>query len=217
LDHLRLEAGSFYIMDRGYVHMARLVRFCHAGAFFVVRSKYQLKYRVVNSVPAPPATPSLVILTDESIELTGQQTHKTYTWPLRRIEFYLVEQDRHITLLTNHFELPASHVAELYKSRWQVELFFKWIKQNLRIKSFVGTSANAVKTQIWCAVCTYVVVAIVKKRLALEGSMHAILQVLSLSLFEVKPLAELLGEQLLNDETGEPEAQFCLFPEISGQ
>jgi hypothetical protein len=217
LDHIRLEAGSFYIMDRGYVHMARLVRFCHAGAFFVVRSKYQLQYRIVNSVPAPPPTPSLVILTDESIELTGQQTHKTYTWPLRRIEFYLVEQARHITLLTNHFELPASHIAELYKSRWQVELFFKWIKQNLRIKAFVGTSANAVKTQIWCAVCTYVVVAIVKKRLALEGSMHAILQVLSLSLFEVKPLAELLGEQLLNDETGEPEAQFCLIPEISGQ
>ena len=143
--------------------MARLVRFCHAGAFFVVRSKYQLQYRVVSAAPAPPATPSLVILTDESIELTGQQTHKTYTWPLRRIEFYLVEQARHITLLTNHFELPASHVAELYKSRWQVELFFKWIKQNLRIKAFVGTSANAVKTQIWCAVCTYVVVAIVKK------------------------------------------------------
>jgi len=129
----------------------------------------------------------------------------------------LAERARHITLLTNHFELPTSHIAELYKSRWQVELFFKWIKQNLRIKAFVGTSANAVKTQIWCAVCTYVVVAIVKKRLALEGSMHAILQVLSLSLFEVKPLAELLGEQLLNDETGEPEAQFCLFPEISGQ
>ena len=229
LDHLRLEAGSFYIMDRGYVHMARLVRFCHAGAFFVVRSKYQLQYRVVSAAPAPPATPSLVILTDESIVLTGQQTHKTYTWPLRRIEVYLIEQarhirtaflrecDQHITLLTNHFELPASHVAELYKSRWQVELFFKWIKQNLRIKAFVGISANAVKTQIWCAVCTYVVVAIVKKRLALEGSMHAILQVLSLSLFEVKPLTELLGEQLLNDETGEPEAQFCLFPEISGQ
>jgi IS4 transposase len=99
----------------------------------------------------------------------------------------------------------------------QVELFFKWIKQHLRIKAFVGTSANSVKTQIWCAVCTYVVVAIVKKRPALEGSKHAFLQVLSLSLFEVKPLAELLGEQLLNDETGEPEARFCLFPEISGQ
>jgi IS4 transposase len=113
--------------------------------------------------------------------------------------------------------LPASHIAEFYKSRWQVELFFKWIKQNLRIKAFVGTSANAVKTQIWCALCTYLVVAIVKKRLALEGSMHAILQVLSLSLFEVKPLAELLGAQLLNDEAREPEAQFCLFPEISGQ
>jgi IS4 transposase len=119
--------------------------------------------------------------------------------------------------LTNHFELPTSHIAELYKSRWQVELFFKWIKQNLRIKAFVGTSANVVKTQIWSAVCTYVLVAIVKKRLALQGSMHAILQVLSLSLFEVKPLAELLGARLLKDDTEGSAAQFCLFPEISGQ
>ena len=117
-------------------------------------------------------------------------------------------------IVLHHFQHTL--VDDNYLGR-QVELFFKWIKQNLRIKAFVGTSANAVKTQIWCAVCTYVVVAIVKKRLALEGSMHAILQVLSLSLFEVKPLTELLGEQLLNDETGEPEAQFCLFPEISGQ
>jgi len=197
--------------------MARLVRFCHAGAFFVVRSKYRLHYRVVQADPVAVATPSLVILSDERIVLTGAQTHKSYSWPLRRIEYYIVEQARHITLLTNHFELSASQLAELYKSRWQVELFFKWIKQNLRIKAFVGTSVNAVKTQIWCAVCTYVLVAIVKKRLAVEASMHAILQVLSLSLFEVKPLGELLGTLTQNDDKETSATQFCLFPEISGQ
>ena len=145
LDRLGLEAGSFYIMDRGYVHMARLVRFCHAGAFFVVRSKYQLHYRVVHSGAVIAPTPSLEVISDERIELTGKYTHKSYDWPLRRIELYIVEQARHITLLTNHFELPASQIAELYKNRWQVELFFKWIKQNLRIKAFVGTSVNTVK------------------------------------------------------------------------
>ena len=217
LDQLRLEAGSFYIMDRGYVHMARLVRFCHAGTFFVVRSKYRLHYRVVHTAPVVSATPGLVVLSDERIELTGKHTQKSYDWPLRRIEFYIAEQARYITLLTNHFGLPASHIAALYKSRWQVELFFKWIKQNLRIKAFVGTSANAVKTQIWCAVCTYVLVTIIKKRLAVQASMHAMLQVLSLSLFEVKPLDELLGTLAQTDDLVPSTPQSCLFPEISGQ
>ena len=217
LDHLRLESGSIYIMDRGYVHMERLARFCHVGAFFVVRSKYRLHYRVVQARPVAAPTSSLLVLSDERIVLTGKQTRKSYDWPLRRIEFYLVEQARHITLLTNHFELPADLVAEIYKSRWQVELFFKWIKQNLRIKAFVGTSANAVKTQIWCAVCTYVLVAIIKKRLSLQASMHAILQVLSLSLFEMKALDELLGSLEKTDDTHPYTLQSSLFPEISGQ
>jgi hypothetical protein len=217
LDRLRLEAGSFYIMDRGYVHMARLVRFCHAGAFFVVRSKYQLHYRVVHSATVTAPTPSLEVISDERIELTGKHTHKSYAWPLRRIEFYIVEQARRITLLTNHFELPAGQIAELYKNRWQVELFFKWIKQNLRIKAFVGTSVNAVKTQIWCAVCTYVLVAIIKKRLAVDASMHAILQVLSLSLFEATSLDELFGNLEQNNDIEVGVTQLRLFPEISGQ
>jgi hypothetical protein len=171
----------------------------------------RLHYRVVHTEPVVSATPSLVVLSDERIELTGKHTQKSYDWPLRRIEFYIVEQARYITLLTNHFGLPARHIAELYKSRWQVELFFKWIKQNLRIKAFVGTSANAVKTQIWCAVCTYVLVAIVKKRLAVDASMHSILQVLSLSLFEVKPLDELLGTLAQTDDLV-PSALVLPFP-----
>lgn len=134
---------------------------------------------------------------------------------LRRIEFYLVEQARHIKLLTNHFELPASNIADLYKSRWQVELFVKWIKQNLRIKAFVGNSANSVKTQIWCSVCTYVVVAIVKKVRA--SGLHARhFQVLSLSLFEEKQLAELLSARLLSGDTEGSVAKSCLFPKICG-
>ena len=179
----------------------------------MTRAKRGLQFRRVYSAKVDKATG---VVCDQTIALTGQHSETDYPERLRRIRFK-DETGKVLVFLTNNMALPAATIAALYKSRWQVELFFKWIKQNLRIKAFVGTSANAVKTQIWCAVCTYVVVAIVKKRLALEGSMHAILQVLSLSLFEVKPLAELLGEQLLNDETGEPEAQFCLFPEISGQ
>ena len=154
---------------------------------------------------------------DEQIILTGQHTRHSYCVPLRRIEFYIAEQARSITLLTNQFDLQAGQIAQLYKSRWQVELFFKWIKQNLRIKAFVGTSMNAVKTQIWCAVCSYLVVAIVKKRLALPASMHAIMQVLSLSLFETTPLDRLLGQIRETDLGEQSNEQFCLFSEISGQ
>jgi IS4 transposase len=214
LDHLSLEAGSFYVMDRGYVHFARLMRFTRCAAFFVVRSKYRLHYRVLH---VGPSSEALGVLKDEQIVLTGKRTGTDYPVMLRRIEFFDAAQNRHITLLTNHFSLQASVMAQLYKSRWQVELFFKWIKQNLRIKAFVGTSPNAVKTQIWSAICTYVLVAIVKKRLCIDASMHAILQVLSLSLFEVTPLLELLG-QINDDEQMQRQFdQISLFEEISGQ
>ena len=217
LDCLRLEAGSFYVMDRGYVHFARLMRFCQAGAFFVVRSKYRLHYTVLQTCSISEADAVAGVRCDEQIILTGQYTRHSYCAPLRRIEFYITEQDRSITLLTNQFDLQAGQIAQLYKSRWQVELFFKWIKQNLRIKSFVGTSMNAVKTQIWCAVCSYVLVAIIKKRLALSASMHAIMQVLSLSLFEITPLQQLLGHIQEAEQGGQPNEQFCLFSKISGQ
>ena len=217
LDDLRLEAGSFYVMDRGYVHFARLMRFCQAGAFFVVRSKYRLHYTVMHVGSISDADVVAGVCSDEHILLTGQHTRHSYCLPLRRIEFYIAEQARSITLLTNQFDLQAGQIAQLYKSRWQVELFFKWIKQNLRIKAFVGTSMNAVKTQIWCAVCSYLLVAIVKKRLAIPASMHAIMQVLSLSLFETTPLDQLLGQIRETDLSGQSNEQFCLFSEISGQ
>ena len=217
LDCLRLEAGSFYVMDRGYVHFARLMRFYQAGAFFVVRSKYRLHYTVLHARSIAEVDAVAGVRSDEQIILTGQYTRHSYCVPLRRIEFYITEQARSITLLTNQFDLQAGLIAQLYKSRWQVELFFKWIKQNLRIKAFVGTSMNAVKTQIWCAVCSYVLVAIIKKRLALSASMHAIMQVLSLSLFEITPLHQLLGHIQDTEPGGQPNEQFCLFSEISGQ
>lgn len=214
LDHLRLEPGSFYVMDRAYLHFARLIRFARAGAFFVIRSINKLQYRVVQSATVDP---DLGIIRDERIALTGRYTKVHYPDVLRRIEFVDALHGRRLIFLTNHFELDAMQVAMLYKRRWRVELFFKWIKQNLRIKAFVGTSANAVKTQIWSAICTYVLVAIIRKRLCLDTSMHAILQVLSLGLFERTTLTDLISRARSNCDDLEPEEQFSLFENISGQ
>jgi hypothetical protein len=212
LDDLPLEAGSFYVMDRGYVHFARLPRFTHAGAFFVTRAKNKMRYQVANVLAA---SGDASVLKDECILLTGQFTHKTYPHVLRRIEFFDQTQQREFVFITNNFELNATQIAALYKSRWQVELFFKWIKQHLRIKSFVGNSVNAVKTQIWIAVSTYVLVAIIKKRLQIEASLHSMLQVLSLTLFETTSLIDLLKN--IETEPNEPEnLQMGLFEEISG-
>lgn len=214
LDHLRLEAGSFYVMDRGYMHFARLIRFTHAAAFFVIRCINKLQYRVVQTRTANAA---VGVITDEHIALTGRYTKVHYPTLVRRIEFVDAAHGRRLIFLTNNFELDALQVAQLYKSRWQVELFFKWIKQNLRIKAFVGNSANAVKTQIWIAICTYVLVAIIKKRLHLAASLHTILQVLSLSLFDRIPIYDLLlGIADIDDEAAQIK-QISLFENISGQ
>jgi hypothetical protein len=190
LDHLRLEAGNFYVMDRGYLHFARLVKFVHAGAFFVIRSKDKLHHAVISSLHTGAAAG---VVCDQHIVLTGRYTRMHYPGVLRRIEFHDAQRNRTLVFLTNNFEVQAVRIAQLYKSRWQVELFFKWIKQHLRIKAFVGHSANAVKTQIWIAISTYVLIAIIKKRLNLSASLHAILQVLSLNLFEKASLLELLA------------------------
>lgn len=214
LDHLRLEAGSFYVMDRGYVHFARLIKFTHAAAFFVIRSKNKLHYRTVNTCLANEAAG---VMRDEHILLTGRYTSIDYPAQLRRIEFFDTKRGRALIFLTNHFELDAAQIAQLYKSRWQVELFFKWIKQNLRIKAFVGNSANAVKTQIWIAIATYVLVAIVKKRLQLTATLHTILQVLSLSLFDRVPIDSLMLKAVELDDEIEASQQFSLFENISGQ
>lgn len=207
LDHLRLEAGSFYVMDRAYLHFARLARFTHAGAFFVVRSKDKLLHKVLRENECDRGAG---IMHDQHIALTGRFTRLSYTGTLRRIEFRDVVKSRTLVFLTNNFELDATLVAGLYRSRWRVELFFKWIKQHLRIKSFIGNSPNAVRTQIWTAISTYVLIAIIKKRLNLTASLHALLQILSLNLFEKTPLHELLGQAAEYEESDTPAAQLAL-------
>ena len=191
LDLLVPEPGAFYIMDRGYVDFERLFLLHRLGAFFVVRAKSNIKFRRRYSAAADQSTG---VRCDQTIVLTGAKTRKRYPQPLRRVGYYDAQSDRRFDFLTNHFAVPATTVAELYRHRWQVELFFKWIKQHLRIKSFFGTSENAVKTQLWNAVAVYVLVAIVKKRLKLATDLYTILQILSLTLFEKIPLIHLLAK-----------------------
>jgi hypothetical protein len=189
LDQLIFEPGAFYIMDRGYLDFARLYRLVLAAAFFVTRAKQGLKFARLYSRPVDFATG---VRCDQTVRPTGVDTRHEYPAKLRRIKFYDAPHGRTLVFLTNHFELPAATIAALYARRWQIELFFRWIKQNLRIKTFYGTSDNAVKTQIWIAVCVYVLVAIVKKELHLEPSLYEILQILSVTPFEQIPLHELL-------------------------
>jgi hypothetical protein len=191
LDELPIEAGSFYVMDRGYLDFARLYVLHQLGAFFVIRAKRSLRYTRVHSlsVEAPSGVRS-----DQIIALTVFYSHQGYPERLRRIRFFDAESERFFVYLTNNFALSAPTIARLYKSRWQVELFFKWIKQHLRIKRFFGTSTNAVKTQVWIAICVYVLVAILKKQLDLLQSLHKILQILSLNAFEKVPIPELLTQ-----------------------
>ena len=191
LDAIVPEPGSFYIMDRAYVDFGRLHVFHCGGAFFVTRTKRGVLFRRRYSQPIDASTG---VCSDHTVVLAAAASRKHYPDPLRRIHFHDVEHDRRLRFLTNNFDLPAPTICLLYKSRWQVELFFKWIKQHLRIKAFYGYSENAVKTQIWIAVSVYVLVAIVKKRLALEISLHEILQVLSVTLFEQVPILQAFGD-----------------------
>ena len=187
LDTIVPEPASFYVMDRAYVDFARLHVFHRGGAFFVTRTKRGVLFRRRYSHPIDASTG---LRSDHTVVLASAASRKHYPDPLRRIHYHDAEQDRSLRFLTNNFDLPALTICLLYKSRWQVELFFKWIKQHLRIKAFYGYSENAVKTQIWIAVSVYVLVAILKKRLALETSLHEILQVLSLTLFEQVPILQ---------------------------
>ena len=189
LDILIPEAGSFYIMDRGFTDFARWFTLHQAQAFFVTRGKSNLLFHRVYSRAVDKATG---LRCDQTISLTAPKACKDYPQHLRRIKFYDAEHDRHLVFLTNNFDLPALTITQLYRCRWQVELFFKWIKQHLRIKKFYGTTENAVKTQIWIAITIYVLVAIVKKRLNTNASLYTILQILSLTLFEKTPLDQLL-------------------------
>ncbi len=190
LDHLVPEAGAFYVMDRGYVDFKRLAKLGDAGSFFVTRAKSSMKAKRRYSRPVDRTTG---LICDQTIVLTGFYTRKGFDRPLRRVKFNDPETGKSLVFLTNNFALPALTIARLYKYRWQVELFFKWIKQHLRIKAFFGTSENAVKTQIWSAVCVYVLVAIVKKRLGIEASLYEMLQIFSLMLFEKSQILQLFS------------------------
>lgn len=189
LDILIPEAGAFYVMDRGYIDFSRLYRLHQACSFFVLRAKKNLKARRVYSNPIDKTTG---LICDQIIMLMGYQSLKDYPVKLRRIKYYDKETDKYLIFLTNNMSLPALTIAHLYKCRWQVELFFKWIKQHLRIKVFYGTSENAVKTQVWVAVSVYVLVAIIKKQLNIQHSLYTILQILSVTIFEKMPILQAL-------------------------
>lgn len=208
LDQLVFEPGSFYIMDRGFLDFARLHGVHIAQAFFVVRAKSNMQYRRVYSHPIDK---SCGLRCDQTIVLTGQFSGRDYPAQLRRVKFYDAKHDKLLVFVTNNFELPALTIAQLYRCRWQVELFFKWIKQHLRIKAFFGTSENAVKTQVWIAITIYVLVAIIKKRLELPASLYTLLQILSVTLFEKSPLAQVLSAVANKDETPSETNQLNLF------
>jgi Domain of unknown function (DUF4372)/Transposase DDE domain len=207
LDVLLPEPGAFYVMDRGYLDFERLYGLHQAGAFFVTRAKSNFKCKRIYSHPVDRTTG---LICDQLIELTVFYSKQGYPDRVRRIRFKDPETGKRLVFLTNHFGIPALSVCALYKSRWQVELFFKWIKQHLRIKRFFGTSENAVKSQIWIAVATYVLVAIIKKRLHLDLSLHAMLQILSVTPFEKVSLLQLLTETVPMDETTNPGNQLTL-------
>jgi hypothetical protein len=181
LDHLLPEPGSFYLLDRGYNDFARLLRWTQAGAFFVVRCRRNLTF-VTQARQEVDRTTGL--RSDQTVRFQDRRTKRRHPLPLRRVTFYDTERQRRLILVTNHFQLPALSIAQLYRCRWQIELFFKWIKQHLRIKHFFGQSPNAVKTQVWIAISSYVLVAILKRELKLTRSQYEILQILSVALFE---------------------------------
>jgi hypothetical protein len=208
LDHLPLEPGAFYMMDRGYVDFERLHRFTQHAAFFVTRAKKNLDY---SRREARAVDRSTGLRADQTIVLRGPKSSRLYPDPLRRVTFHDAEHDRRFAFLTNNFTLPALTIAQLYRCRWQVELFFKWIKQHLRIKAFYGTTENAVKTQVWTAISVYVLVAIVKKELNLDASLYEILQILSVTLFEKTPLFQALSSHVTPIPTTPLPNQLTLF------
>jgi hypothetical protein len=208
LDILPVEAGAFYIMDRGYVDFARLYALHQAGAFFVTRAKSNMDARRVYSNAVDKATG---VVCDQRIALNGNKSAKDYPEHLRRVRFKDPETGKTLVFLTNNTTLPAHVIAQLYKRRWQVELFFKWIKQHLRIKKFLGTSENAVKSKIWCAIATYVLIAIVKKELHLDASLYTCLQILSVSVFEKTQLSCALQPDTLQTQSQDTANQLILF------
>jgi hypothetical protein len=208
LDGFPFEPGSLYVMDRGYVDFRRLHYIQEASAFFVTRAKTNFRFRRVSAQPSDKSTG---ILCDQTIALTGYYAQKNYPEKLRRIRYFDAGTQKEFVFITNNLVLPAIVIAKIYKSRWHVELFFKWIKQHLRIKAFYGTTENAVKTQIWIAICVYVLVAIVRKRLDLPQSLYNILQVLSVTLFEKTPILQVFSQHYGIETEEEVCKQLVLF------
>jgi len=208
LDVLPIEPGAYYIMDRAYLDFERLYSMNQNGAFFVTRAKSNTKWRRIYSRPVDRTTG---LICDQTIVVTGIKSSKTYPEKLRRVKYRDPETGKSLVFLTNNYSLPALTIAQLYRSRWQVELFFKWIKQHLRIKRFFGTSENAVKTQVWIAVSVYVLVAIMKKRLNLQESLYTILQILSVSAFERVSVYQLITERDCKSSTPASCNQLKLF------
>jgi len=208
LDELIPEPGSFYVMDRGYLDFARLYALNRWASFFVIRAKSNFKFARIYSHQVDKETG---LRCDQTVRLTGFYSAKDYPATLRRVKFYDAENDKLLVFLTNNFSLSAQTIADLYRCRWQVELFFKWIKQNLRIKSFFGTSENAVKTQIWIAVSVYVAVAIIKKQYRIEASLYTMLQILSVTVFEKIPLLKVFDQNDYNPSSNVVSKQLKLF------
>ena len=208
LDEILPEAGAFYVMDRGYIDFERLFVFTLCSAFFVVRTKENLLLQRRYSNPVDKSTG---VRSDQTVILTTINSAKAYPDALRRVSYFDADTDKRLKFLTNNFVLPALTIAQIFKARWQVELFFKWIKQHLRIKAFFGTSENAVKTQIWIAVSVYVLVAIIRKRLGLEASLYQILQILSITLFEKTPILQALQASDSRSDLLDPGNQLILF------
>jgi Domain of unknown function (DUF4372)/Transposase DDE domain len=208
LDEILPEAGAFYVMDRGYIDFQRLFVFTLSSAFFVVRTKSNVLLQRRYSHPVDKSTG---VCADQTVILTSWESASVYPDALRRVSYFDAETNQRLRFLTNNFALPALTIAQIYKCRWQVELFFKWIKQHLRIKAFYGTSENAVKTQIWIAVSMYVLVAILRKRLGLEGSLYQILQILSVTLFEKTPILQVLQTHDSQSDLLDSSNQFILF------
>jgi hypothetical protein len=208
LDYLLPEPGAFYVMDRAYLDFARLHRFHQAGSFFVTRAKANLKAQRRYSHLVDRSTG---LICDQTVTLTVFYSRQGFDAPLRRIRFKDPETNKTLVFLTNNFVLPALTITQLYRQRWQIELFFKWVKQHLRIKAFFGTSENAVKTQVWIAVSVYVLVAIVKKRLNISASLYEMLQILSLTMFEQMPLDQLLSKNMSDQNAPDSMNQLNLF------
>ena len=214
LDELTYEAGSFYIFDRGYLDFARLYRVHLSSAFFVTRAKQNFRFRRRYSRPVDKTTG---LRFDQTVILTGYNARRAYPEPLRRIGFRDPETGKALVFLTNNFTEPALTIAQLYRCRWRIELFFKWIKQHLRIKAFYGTSDNAVRVQVWIAISVYLLIAILKKRLQLPASLYTILQILSLTLFEKTPILQVFAQQSPLNLMPDPNDQPCLPGFFTGQ